>query len=114
MQSEVDKETYRAWPAETKAAVGAVDPRRRPVTWASSTTNDPAFDAVAAAYLGKPILITENGTWSVPGTHDSPEVEGSGKWQAEKRRKRWAQLGDRAQVGGYMFWVYEDYKQRCG
>jgi beta-glucuronidase len=74
----------------------------------------PAIDAVAAAHPGKPILITENGTWSDPGNHGSPDVEGTQEWQAEKFRKHWAQLAARPQVCGYTFWVYKDYKQRCG
>jgi beta-glucuronidase len=139
-ESEVDNVTYRAWLADMKQAVRRADPQRRPVTWASSTSWDPAFDladvvgfneyfgyfygkdddlgttldAVAANHPGKPILITENGTWSLPGNHGSAEVEGTEEWQAEKFRRHWAQVVVRDRVCGYTFWVYKDYKQRRG
>ena len=139
-ESEVDNVTYRAWIADMKRAVHRADPQRRPVTWASSTSWDPAFDLadvvgfneyfgyfygkdedlgttldkVAENHPGKPILITENGTWSMPGNHGSAEVEGTEEWQAEKFRKHWAQIVVRERVCGYTFWVYKDYKQRRG
>jgi beta-glucuronidase len=117
-ESEVDNVTYRTWLADMKAAVKAADPQQRPVTWASNTSWGPAFDladvvgfneyfgyfygrdedlgptidTVAANNPGKPILITENGTWSVTGTHGSPDVEGTEEWQAEKLRTHWTQI----------------------
>jgi beta-glucuronidase len=139
-ESEVDDVTYRAWLSDMKAAVNRADPQRRPVTWASTSPWDPAFDladvvgfneyfgyfygedadlgptidAVAANHPGKPILITENGTWSIHGTHGSAEVEGTEEWQAERFRRHWAQVVERERVCGYTFWVYKDYKQRRG
>ena len=124
-----------------KAAVKAVDLTDRPVTWASHTTNDPAFDladivgfneyfgyfygrnedlgpaidAVHARYPDKPLMITENGSWSFFG-HHGPETEvGTEEWQAANFRSHWAQVVERADyVAGYFFWVLKDYKQRAG
>jgi beta-glucuronidase len=87
-ESEVDNVTYRAWLADMKQAVRRADPQHRPVTWASSTSWDPAFDLA--------------------------DVVGTEEWQAEKFRRHWAQVVVRDQVCGYTFWVYKDYKQRRG
>ncbi len=143
-ESEIDAggaPVYRAWIADMKAAIKAVDLTGRPVTWASHTTNDPAFDladvvgfneyfgyfygknedlgpaidAVHAKYPDKPIMITENGSWSFFG-HHGPETEvGTEEWQAANFRAHWAQVVERrAYVAGYFFWVLKDYKERAG
>ncbi|GGU15381.1 glycoside hydrolase family 2 protein [Streptomyces coeruleorubidus] len=143
-ESEIDAggaPVYRAWLADLKAAVKAVDLTARPVTWASSTSNDPAFDladvigfneyfgyfygedsdlgptldAVHAKYPGKPILITENGTWSLAGNHGPDTTEGTEEWQAARFTAHWAQVVDRSEfVAGFTYWVLKDYKQRAG
>jgi beta-glucuronidase len=143
-ESEIDPDgapIYRAWLADMKAAVKAVDLAGRPVTWASSTSWDPAFDiadvvgfneyfgyfygtnedlgptldAVHQNHPGKPIMITENGSWSFFG-HHGPETEpGTEEWQAMNFRSHWAQCAERTDfVAGYFFWVLKDYKQRRG
>ncbi|GAA4313075.1 hypothetical protein GCM10023086_33870 [Streptomyces venetus] len=143
-ESEIDPEgapVYRAWLADMKAAVKAVDLTARPVTWASNTSNDPAFDladvigfneyfgyfygkdadlgptldAVHAKYPGKPILITENGTWSEAGTHGPSTTQGTEEWQAACFTAHWDQVAARsAFVAGFTYWVLKDYKQRAG
>ena len=142
-ESEIDSggTYYRAWIQDMKDAVKAVDITQRPVTWASSTSNDPAFDIAdvigfneyfgyfygASSDLGstiddvhqrfpdKPILITENGTWSLPGNHGSPEVQGTEEWQAAYFQEHWDQVVDRSDyVAGYAHWVLKDYKERAG
>ncbi|MDX3457872.1 glycoside hydrolase family 2 TIM barrel-domain containing protein, partial [Streptomyces sp. ME02-8801-2C] len=143
-ESEIDTggaPVYRAWLADLKAAVKAVDLTARPVTWASNTSNDPAFDladvigfneyfgyfygkdadlgptldAVHAKYPDKPILITENGTWSVAGTHGPATTQGTEEWQAASFTAHWAQVTARsAFVAGFTYWVLKDYKQRAG
>ncbi|WP_328744123.1 beta-galactosidase [Streptomyces sp. NBC_00285] len=143
-ESEIDAAgapVYRAWLADLKAAVKAVDLTARPVTWASSTSNDPAFDladvigfneyfgyfygkdadlgptldAVHAKYPGKPILITENGTWSIAGTHGPDTTQGTEEWQAASFTAHWAQVAARSDfVTGFTYWVLKDYKQRAG
>lgn len=143
-ESEIDADgapVYRAWLADLKAAVNAVDLTARPVTWASNTSNDPAFDladvigfneyfgyfygkdadlgptldAVHAKYPGKPILITENGTWSVAGTHGPATTQGTEEWQAASFTAHWAQVTARsAFVAGFTYWVLKDYKERAG
>jgi beta-glucuronidase len=142
-ESEIDQggTFYRAWLQDMKDAVKAVDITQRPVTWASSTTNDPAFDIadvigfneyfgyfygassdlgpaldnVHALYPDKPIVITENGTWSIPGNHGSADVEGTEEWQAAYFQEHWDQVVDRPDyVAGYAHWVLKDYKERAG
>ncbi|GGS55128.1 glycoside hydrolase family 2 protein [Streptomyces violaceus] len=143
-ESEIDPDgapVYRAWLADMKTAVKAVDLTARPVTWASNTSNDPAFDladvigfneyfgyfygkdadlgptldAVHAKYPGKPILITENGTWSVAGTHGPDTTEGTEEWQAARFTAHWTQVAERSEfVAGFTYWVLKDYKQRAG
>jgi beta-glucuronidase len=143
-ESEIDTggaPVYRAWLADLKAAVRSVDLTARPVTWASSTSNDPAFDladvvgfneyfgyfygqdtdlgptldAVHAKYPDKPILITENGTWAIAGTHGPDTTQGTEEWQAASLRTHWQQVTRRSGfVAGYTYWVLKDYKERAG
>ncbi|MFG2455747.1 glycoside hydrolase family 2 protein [Streptomyces sp. NPDC048523] len=143
-ESEIDGDgapVYRAWLADLKAAVNAVDLTARPVTWASNTSNDPAFDladvigfneyfgyfygkdadlgptldAVHAKYPDKPILITENGTWAVAGTHGAATTQGTEEWQAASFTAHWEQVTARsAFVAGFTYWVLKDYKERAG
>lgn len=143
-ESEIDAgkaPVYRAWLQDMKAAVKAVDLQNRPVTWASSTSSDPAFDiadvigfneyfgyfygkdadlgptldAVHATFPDKPILITENGTWSFLGHRGPATEQGTEDWQAASFQAHWAQVAARPSfVAGYTFWVLKDYKQRLG
>lgn len=139
-ESTIDTATYRAWLADMKQAVKLVDLSDRPVTWASNSSNDKAFDladvvgfneyfgyfygknedlgpAVGATHANhpdKPILITENGSWAWPlGNHGDPTEVGTEDWQAANFRSHWNQLVGRDFVTGYAFWVFEDYKQRA-
>ena len=75
-ESEVDNVTHRAWLNEYFGYFYGKD-----------EDLGPAIDAVAAAHPGKPIPITENGTWPVPGHHGGADVEGTEERQAEKFRK---------------------------
>ena len=143
-ESEIDgfgAPVYRAWLADLKAAVNAVDLTHRPVTWSSSTTNDPAFDLadvigfneyfgyfygqstdlgpaidrVHAAHPNKPILITENGTWALSGNHGSSSEQGTEEWQATYIAEHWDQAVARSEfMAGYTLWVLKDYKERAG
>ncbi|MFE3855040.1 glycoside hydrolase family 2 protein [Streptomyces griseorubiginosus] len=143
-ESEIDADgapVYRAWLADLKAAVKSVDLTARPVTWASNTSNDPAFDladvigfneyfgyfygkdadlgptldAVHAKYPDKPILITENGTWAIAGTHGPSTTQGTEEWQAASFTAHWAQVSARSEfVAGFTYWVLKDYKERAG
>jgi beta-glucuronidase len=129
---------YRAWIADMKAAVKSVDVQQRPVTWASSSSWDPAFDladvigfneyfgyfygnnsdlgptldAVHQQYPDKPILITENGSWSESGNHGSADEQGTEEWQAANFDSHWAQVTARPFMAGYTYWVLADYKER--
>ncbi|HVX44298.1 MAG TPA: glycoside hydrolase family 2 TIM barrel-domain containing protein [Mycobacteriales bacterium] len=130
---------YRAWIGQMKDAITSVDLAARPVTWASATALDPAFDLadvvgfneyfgyftgkvtdlgptldqVHANHPDKPILITENGSWSLPGNHGPRDQAGTEEWQAGLFEDQWAQLGERSDfVLGYTFWVFKDYKER--
>jgi beta-glucuronidase len=142
-ESEIDGDgapVYRAWLTDMKDAVRELDLHERPVTWASSTSWDPAFDladvigfneyfgyfygkkedlgptldAVHANHPDKPIAITENGTWSYLGHHGSADEAGTEEWQAANLQEHWDQVVARPYVAGYMFWVLKDYKQRLG
>jgi beta-glucuronidase len=134
-----DRAIYRKWISQLRAAAASIDPQRRPVTWASSTSWDPAFDladiigfneyfgyfyghdadlgrtldAVHRQYPGSPILITENGSYADLGRHGSPAETGTEEWQAEKLRQHWQQVTARAdRLAGYTYWLLKDYKQR--
>jgi beta-glucuronidase len=133
-----DRATYRTWISQLRAAA-SIDPQQRPVTWASSTSWDPAFDLADVigfneyfgyfygrdADLGRtldtvhrqhpaaPILITENGSYADPGRHGSPAQAGTEEWQADKLRQHWQQVTARADhLAGYTYWLLKDYKQR--
>lgn len=132
---------YRAWLQDMKDAIKALDIQDRPVTWASNTTWDPAFDiadvvgfneyfgyfygknedlgpaidAVHQIHPDKPIIITENGSWSYLGKHGPSTEQGTEEWHAANFRSHWQQVTDRPDyVAGYLFWVLKDYKQRLG
>jgi len=134
-----DRAVYRRWISQLRATAAGLDPQHRPITWASSTSWDPAFDladvigfneyfgyfyghdadlgatldAVHRQYPGSPILITENGSYADPGRHGSPAETGTEEWQADKLRTHWRQAADRAgTVAGYTYWLLRDYKQR--
>lgn len=133
-----DRGTYRTWISQLRAAA-RIDPQHRPVTWASSTSWDPAFDladvigfneyfgyfygsdadlgrtldAVHRQYPGSPILLTENGSYADPGRHGGPAETGTEEWQADKLRQHWQQVTARAgYLAGYTYWLLKDYKQR--
>ncbi|MBV9795315.1 MAG: beta-galactosidase [Actinobacteria bacterium] len=133
-----DRDTYRTWIAQLRDAA-RIDPQRRPVTWASSTSWDPAFDladvigfneyfgyfygrdddlgrtidTVHRQYPRSPILITENGSYADLGRHGRRSETGTEEWQADKLRRHWRQVAARpGYVAGYTYWVLADYKQR--
>jgi beta-glucuronidase len=133
-----DRATYRAWISQLRDAA-RIDPQQRPVTWASSTSWDPAFDladvigfneyfgyfygrdadlgrtldSVHRQYPDAPILITENGSYADLGRHGSPAETGTEEWQAQKLRQHWQQVTARAgYLAGYTYWLLKDYKQR--
>ncbi|MEL7976308.1 glycoside hydrolase family 2 TIM barrel-domain containing protein [Isoptericola sp. F-RaC21] len=142
-ESEIDPDgapVYRAWLRDMKDAILALDLQHRPVTWASSTTDDPAFDiadvigfneyfgyfyganedlgpaldGVHARHPDTPLLITENGSWSYLGRRGSALDEGTEDWQAANLESHWDQATERPFVAGYTYWVLKDYKQRAG
>ena len=138
-----DRAVYRRWITDLRSAATSVDPQRRPVTWASNTSWDPAFDladvigfneyfgyfygddadlgrtldTVHGQYPGSPILITENGSYADLGRHGGPDETGTEEWQAEKLRRHWSQVAQRAgppagYAAGYTYWLLKDYKER--
>jgi beta-glucuronidase len=134
-----DPAVYRRWLADMKEAVKSLDLQDRPVTWASSSSWDPAFDladvvgfneyfgffygqdsdlgwvldAVRRNHPGKPILITENGTWSIYGDRGPDTRGGTEEWHRRKFLLHWDQVVPRKDfVAGYTFWLLKDYKQR--
>ena len=135
-----DPQIYRNWLADMRDAIKQVDFQDRPVTWASGSSWDPAFDladvigfneyfgyfygndedlgptldAVHKQYPDKPILITENGTWAWPlGNRGPADQPGTEDWQAAKFEAHWKQIVERQDfMAGYTLWVLKDYKQR--
>jgi beta-glucuronidase len=134
-----DRTVYRAWISQLREAAARTDPQRRPVTWASNTSWDPAFDladvigfneyfgyfygddadlawtiaAVHRQYPRSPILITENGCYADLGRHGGPGEAGTEEWQADKLRRHWSQVAQTADaMAGYTYWLLRDYKQR--
>jgi beta-glucuronidase len=134
-----DQAVYRRWISQLRATATGIDPQHRPITWASATSWDPAFDladiigfneyfgyfyghdadlgrtldAVHRQYPASPILITENGSYADPGRHGSPTETGTEEWQADKLRQHWRQAAARAaNMAGYTYWLLKDYKQR--
>lgn len=137
--------SYSDWIADMKAAVQAIDLQGRPITWAAKTPLDPEFgkaDVIGLneyyGYFGgdnsqlgqvlnslhqlhsdTPILITENGSWSVPAlrgkSHTDPKKPGTPDWQAAQFRAHWRQVvapARRSYMAGYTFWNLKDYKER--
>ncbi len=134
-----DVDIYRTWISQLRATAASIDRQQRPVTWASSTSWDPAFDladvigfneyfgyfygrdtdlgrtldAVHRQYPNSPILITENGSFAHLGRHGRPAETGTEEWQADKLRQHWEQVSARADhLAGYTYWLLKDYKQR--
>jgi len=134
-----DRAVYRSWISQLRATATSIDPQHRPITWASATSADPAFDladiigfneyfgyfyghdadlgrtldAVHRQYPASPILITENGSYADPGRHGSAAETGTEEWQADKLRQHWHQAAARAaNMAGYTYWLLKDYKQR--
>lgn len=134
-----DRVVYHSWLADMKQAVKSLDLQNRPVTWASGSSWDPAFDiadvigfneyfgyfygkdsdlgstldTVHKQYPNKPILITENGTWSFYGNRGPDTQSGTEDWQSAKFTSHWNQVTARANyMAGYTYWVLKDYKER--
>ncbi|PAE43105.1 glycoside hydrolase family 2 protein [Bacillus sp. 7884-1] len=118
-----DQQVYRDWLSDMKSAVKSVDIQNRPVTWASGSSWDPAYDladviglneyfgyfymkdedlgttleAVHRNHPNKPILITENGTWAYAEEelkHGEPTTSGTEEWQSAKFLNHWNQVTD--------------------
>lgn len=132
---------YNSWIKDLCDITKAIDIQGRPVSWAARDTNDTAFHyadivgfneyagffwgknedltsvlhGVHRRFPDKPILITENGSWSVFGVIGSPSQTGSEHWQAANFRSHYNQAtAHKDFVVGYTFWVLKDYKTRAG
>ncbi|WP_435095630.1 glycoside hydrolase family 2 protein [Halarchaeum sp. P4] len=136
---------YAEWIRDLREAARTLDRQARPITWAAAHPDDPAYefadvlglneyfgffygenddlgpalDALHERHPQKPILVTENGTWSAPELRGPPSnaasEAGTPEWQAAALRSHWQQVTDVERVdymAGYTFWVLRDYKQR--
>lgn len=132
---------YKQWVKEMYDVVKAIDIQQRPITVASHGNvgvNDPAnefldilgwneyfgyfnsdTDLVSALqvykqrYPGKPVIITENGSWSIYGR--SGTQAGGEHWQGNLFQLNYNQVITQTDyVVGYAFWNFKDYKQRRG
>lgn len=128
---------FRAWVYDLVNAIRSVDIQNRPITQAQQSIRwaDPSLDICDVIgvneYLGthhetdkehelalrlerlhmqyphKPILITENGAWSIK---DHEETE---KWHIERFNAHYEQVLSVSEfVVGYVMWVFKDYKTR--
>ena len=118
-----------------KEAVKSVDIQKRPVTWASGSSWDPAYDLadviglneyfgyfymqdsdlgrtvdiVHNTYPNKPILITENGTWAYADevNNHGPETQsGTEEWQSYKFLNHWKQVTDPSRLSYMAGYTY--------
>ncbi len=132
---------YEAWIKDLRDVTKAVDIQDRPVSWGARDTKDPAFqhaDIIGfneyagffwgknedlsavlqdlhAKFPDKPMIITENGSWSVYGVMGSPAQTGTEHWQAANFRSHYSQtVAHKDFMVGYTFWVLKDYKTRSG
>lgn len=128
---------FRAWVYDLVNAIRSIDIQNRPITQAQQSIRwaDPSLDICDVIgvneYLGthhetdkehelalrlerlhmqyphKPILITENGAWSIK---DHEETE---KWHIERFNAHYEQVLSVSEfVVGYVMWVFKDYKTR--
>lgn len=132
---------YIHWIQELYQLTKMIDIQKRPVTWAAVNADDPAFKyadiigfneyagffwgknedltgvlrGVHNRYPNKPVMITENGTWSVWGNLGRPNATGSEHWQAANFRSHYQQTIEHKDfMVGYTFWLLKDYKTRNG
>jgi beta-glucuronidase len=132
---------YNSWIKDLRNIAKAIDVQGRPVSWAARDTNDTAFQyadiigfneyagffwgknedltavlqGIHRRFPDKPIMITENGSWSAFGVTGSPSQAGSEHWQAANFRSHYSQtVVHKDFMAGYTFWILKDYKTRAG
>lgn len=132
---------YNSWIKDLRDIAKAIDIQGRPVSWAARDTNDTAFryadiigfneyagffwgknedltgvlQGIHRKFPDKPIMITENGSWSTFGVTGSPNQTGTEHWQAAGFRSHYNQtVAHKDFMVGYTFWVLKDYKTRSG
>ncbi|MFC6334707.1 glycoside hydrolase family 2 protein [Paenibacillus septentrionalis] len=132
--------THLAWFNDMRDLVRMVDPKKRPVTYASNTQHHPVDMSMSAAdiigfnqYYGfhggdstdygaaeyrqklleiherhpsKPIILTENGTWSSMGDRARQQ------WQAGNFAAHWDVTVTYPFTAGYVFWNLKDYRSK--
>jgi beta-glucuronidase len=73
------------------------------------------LDKMHEMFPDKPILITENGSYSDLGVHGAETEKGTEEWHAANFRAHWDQATARSDyLAGYTFWLLKDYKERLG
>lgn len=132
--------THLAWFNDMRDAVRSVDPKKRPVTYASNTQHHPVDMSMSAAdiigfnqyygfhggeaadygaeqyreklleiherYPSKPIILSENGTWSSLGDRAREQ------WQAGNFAAHWDVTVSYPFTAGYTFWNLKDYRSK--
>jgi len=132
--------THLAWFNDMRDAVRLVDPKKRPVTYASNTQHHPVDMSMSAAdiigfnqyygfhggesadygaeeyrkklleiherYPSKPIILSENGTWSSLGDRAREQ------WQAGNFAAHWDVTVTYPFTAGYTFWNLKDYRSK--
>ncbi|MDX8045306.1 glycoside hydrolase family 2 TIM barrel-domain containing protein [Gracilibacillus sp. S3-1-1] len=63
-------------------------------------------------YPDKPIIITENGTWSMYGNRGNATEGGTEDWQAANFAAHWDVTVSKPYTAGYTFWNFKDYRSK--
>ncbi|KAB8128065.1 hypothetical protein F9U64_16735 [Gracilibacillus oryzae] len=63
-------------------------------------------------YPDKPIIITENGTWSSYGNRGDSTIGGTEDWQAANFAAHWDVTVSKPYTAGYTFWNFKDYRSK--
>lgn len=132
--------THLAWFNDMRDAIRLIDPKKRPVTYASNSQHYPVDMSMSAAdviglnqyygfhggdptdygaaeyrrklyeiherYPSKPIMLTENGTWSSLGDRARQQ------WQAGNFAAHWDVTVSAPFTSGYIFWNMKDYRSK--
>jgi beta-glucuronidase len=135
---------FKRWMSQLVDATKKLDVQNRPVTWCADpwhwhgdslasvlglneyygyfyNTNHPKrnynyyLSRFHSEYPNKPILVTENGSWSFTGNGNSANTPGSQEWEEKLFQENWdVALQNDSFVTGYTYWVLKDYKTRGG
>lgn len=73
---------------------------------------DERLEILHKTYPDKPIIITENGTWSMYGNRGKATEGGTEDWQAANFAAHWDVTVSKPYTIGYTFWNFKDYRSK--